>query len=225
MAGMTYSAESPAGMILAHLQRQGEATVRDLETLLGISTTAVREHLTHLEARGLVGTHLVRQGPGRPKLVYTLRPRAQELFPKEYGTLATLLMRELASRENPEHMQLLLDAVGARLAAEYGVQITGATLEERLERLRCVLAERGIPADVQDMSFEIYACPYLDVAQEHAAICNMETGVFTQVLGESIRLESAIREGQRKCHFVVGRASVQPETTDLRIPLDEATKE
>jgi predicted ArsR family transcriptional regulator len=216
MTATAYNADSPPGRILAHLQRNREATVREFEELLGISTTAVREHLTHLEAKGLVGTRLVRQGPGRPKLIYSLTARAQELFPKEYGTLVTLLMRELANRQNPELLQGLLDAVGSRLAAEYGVQIGSGSIEDRLRRLRIALAERGIPADVdtQLAELEIYACPYHDVAQEHPAICAMERGMLQQVLGESIRLEGAIREGHHSCHFVIDREK-QPETITL----------
>ncbi|GAB4110160.1 MAG: winged helix-turn-helix transcriptional regulator [Roseiflexaceae bacterium] len=207
MTAVTYAPDSPQARILAHLQRQDEATVRDLEELLGISTTAVREHLTHLEARGMIGARLVRQGPGRPKLVYSLLPRAQELFPKEYGTLVTLLMRELASSEHPERMQVLLDAVGARLAAEYGVQIGSGSFEDRFKRLRGALEERGIPVDIdaEQAKLHIYACPYHEVAQEHPAICAMERGMLQQVLGETIRLEGAIREGHRSCHFVVDR--------------------
>jgi DeoR family transcriptional regulator, suf operon transcriptional repressor len=207
MTVTAYPTESPPAKILAHLQRHQEATIRDLEELLGISTTAVREHLTHLEARGLIGTRLVRSGPGRPKLVYSLLPRAQELFPKEYGTLVTMLLRELASRAEPEQLEVLLDAVGTRLAIEYGVQIGQGTIDERLKRLRIALAERGIPADVdlQMADVQIYACPYHDVAREHAAICTMERRMFEEVLGQEIRLEGAIREGQRSCHFIIER--------------------
>ncbi|HMP42561.1 MAG TPA: MarR family transcriptional regulator, partial [Roseiflexaceae bacterium] len=125
-----YAPESPAGKILAHLQRHGEATIRELEEVLGISTTAVREHLTHLEARALLETRLARSGPGRPRLVYSLTARALELFPKEYDTLATLLMRELASR-NPDQLQSLLDAVGARIADAYRNEVAGGDLTER----------------------------------------------------------------------------------------------
>jgi predicted ArsR family transcriptional regulator len=204
-----YAPESAPGRILAHLRRCGEASVKDLEDLLGISTTAVREHLTHLEARGLITARLIRQGPGRPKLSYSLLPRANELFPKEYGTLATLLLRELASRGNPDHMQSLLDAVGERMAAVYGVQIGGGTIEERLDRLRALLEERGIPVDIASddagAHLQIYACPYYDVAQEHPGICSMERGMLQQVLGEEIRLEGAIREGRRSCQFTVER--------------------
>lgn len=209
MTMMLYPPESPSGRILSFLQRQGEASIRELEELLGISTTAVREHLAHLEARHLIAARLVRQGPGRPKLVYSLQPRANELFPKEYGTLVTLLMRELSSRDNPGMLQSLLDAVGARLAVEYGVQLTGESLDQRMTSLCAILEERGIPVDVDlrkdKAGLQIYACPYYDVAQEHPAICAMERSMLEQVLGEEIRLEGAIREGKRSCHFVVDR--------------------
>lgn len=201
--------ESQAGKILAHLQRHGEATVRDLEELLGISTTAVREHLTHLEAKDLLGTRLARSGPGRPRLVYFLTPRAQEQFPKQYDTLVTLLLREIASREGPEQLQTLLDAVGARLAEEYRVEVDGDDVADRLRRLREIMESRGIPAEVPSSgaALQMFACPYLDVAQEHAAVCTMERRMLESVIGEAIRLESTIREGHRSCHFMLDRPS------------------
>jgi predicted ArsR family transcriptional regulator len=212
MIATAYAPESPPSKILAHLQRNNDVTIRELEVLLGMSTTAVREHLTHLETRGLIGTRLVRQGPGRPRLVYSLLPRAQELFPKEYGTLVTLLMRELVNQGHPEQFQALLDAVGARLASEYGIQIGTGSIQERLNRLQTMLSERGIPADIdlESAGLHIYACPYHSVAQEHPAICTMERGMLQQILGEAIQLDGSIREGQRSCHFVINRTSDLP---------------
>jgi predicted ArsR family transcriptional regulator len=205
MSTPLYTSESPAGKILAHLQRHGEATVKDFEDLLGISTTAVREHLTHLQAKNLVTTRLVRRGPGRPRALYFLTGAAQELFPKEYDTLTNMLLRELTSREGPDRLQVLLDAVGARLADEYGGQVVGADLPERLATLREALERRGIPVELlpEGDSFKVFACPYLDVAQEHAGVCSMERHMVEQVLGEQVILEGTIREGRRSCHFTV----------------------
>src|SRR6266540_3866502 len=142
MTATSYTNESPAGKILAHLQRHGEAAVKELEDVLEVSTTAVREHLTHLQAKDLVATRLVRRGPGRPHLVYFLTPKAQSQFPKQYDTLVNMLLREIAGQEGPERLQVILDAVGARLAEEYGAQIFGGELPERLEALRGALEER-----------------------------------------------------------------------------------
>jgi DeoR family suf operon transcriptional repressor len=205
MAGTIYASDSPAGKILTYLRRHGEGTVKDLEELLGISTTAVREHLTHLQAKALVDTRLVRQGPGRPHLAYFLTAAAQDLFPKEYDTLINLLLREITSQEGPDRLQVILDAVGARLAEEYRGQVSGADLSERLATLSGALEARGIPVELQPEgdSFRLFACPYLDVAQEHAAVCTMDRRMIEQVLGEQIVLESAIREGKRSCHFTI----------------------
>jgi predicted ArsR family transcriptional regulator len=205
MSTTLYSSESPAGKILTYLQRHGEATVKDLEELLGISTTAVREHLTHLQAKNLVNTKLVRRGPGRPHALYFLTDAAQELFPKEYDTLTNMLLHEIANREGPDRLQILLDAVGARLADEYRGQVVGDQLPERLATLREALERRGIPVELlpNGDSFKVFACPYLDVAQEHAGVCSMERHMVEQVLGEQVVLEGTIREGHRSCHFTV----------------------
>lgn len=205
MAGTLYSNELPVGKILDYLQRHGEATVKDLEELLGISTTAVREHLTHMQARGLVATKLVRSGPGRPHALYFLTPEAQSLFPKEYDTLTNTLLRVIASQEGPARLELLLNAVGAQLADEYLGQVSGEKIQERLETLRVALERRGIPVEVQPSgeSFRLFACPYFDVAQEHAGVCTMERRMVEQVLGEQIVLDGTIREGQRSCQFTV----------------------
>lgn len=200
-----FSPDSPAGKILDYLQRHGEASVKDLEELLGISTTAVREHLTHLQARDLVETRLVRRGPGRPHALYSLTAEAHSLFPKEYDTLTNMLLREIASQEGPARLQGLLDAVGARLAEEYRDQVAGEGLPARLLALREALERRGIPVEIHPSgeSMRMFACPYLDIAQEHAGVCAMERRMVEQVLGEAIVLEGTIREGGRSCHFTV----------------------
>ncbi|HEY3229786.1 MAG TPA: DeoR family transcriptional regulator [Roseiflexaceae bacterium] len=209
MTATIYTNESPAGKILAHLQRHGEAAVKELEDVLEVSTTAVREHLTHLQAKELVATRLVRRGPGRPHLVYFLTPKAQSQFPKQYDTLVNMVLREIAGQEGPERLQVILDAVGARLAEEYGAKIFGGELPERLAALRSALEARGIPAEVQPSGagVELFACPYLDVAQEHAGICAMERRMVEQLLGETIALEGTIREGRRSCHFTIVQES------------------
>lgn len=205
MAAATYISDTPATKILRHLQRHGEATVRELELVLGVSTTAVREHLTNLQARDLVDTKLARSGPGRPKLVYFLTPVAQAQFPKAYDTLVNVLLRELAHRQSPEQLDVLLEAVGARLAEEYRGQISGQELQERLDGLRKALEARSIPVEVQPSGagFQVFSCPYLDVAQEHEAVCRMERHMLEQVLGEQLLLEGTIREGKRSCQFLV----------------------
>jgi len=216
MEAATITPGSPAAVIVDYLQRHGEATVRDFTDLLGVSATAVREHLTHLHAKRLIDLRLARKGPGRPHQVYFLTQQAQSLFPKEYDTLITLLLREIMSREGPEGIQHLLEAVSKRLAEEYRGQITGEELAQRLAALRSALEARGIPAEVTPTSdgFQIFACPYLDVAQEHAAVCTMEQRMMEQLLGKPLQLDGTIREGRKSCHF-----NLAPQAIEDVIPL------
>lgn len=196
---------SPASIILQYIQRRGKATIKELEDVLGVSTTAVREHLAHLQASGFVATSTMRYGPGRPRLVYTLTDKAQSLFPKHYDLLIHLILQELAAEGGREKVMALLERVGGRMVEEYAGRVHGADIQARLDELRQVLEAKGIPAEVQPSgtSFSIHSCPYFDVAQAHGEVCSMEQQMFEQVLGEKIILEQTIREGHHSCCFAL----------------------
>lgn len=209
-----YSAASPAGQILQYLQRQGEATVKDLAALLGVSATAARDHLVHLQAEGLVAVRSERYGPGRPRLVYTLSDEARSRFPKQYDRLITGLLRELIALEGPGKVEQILERVGRRLADEYADRMAvGGDVAQRLAELRRVLEQRGVPAEVAEAGdgIRLFACPFYDVAQDHPEVCSMERQMIEYLLGEKLALESSIREGAHTCRFVV-RAGEIPLT-------------
>jgi predicted ArsR family transcriptional regulator len=200
-----YSAASAAGQILQYLQRSGEATVKDLAALLGVSATAVRDHLVHLQAEGLVDARSERYGPGRPRLVYTLSEQARSRFPKQYDRLITGLLRELIAFEGADKVEQLLERVSRRLADEYAGQMEGTGMAERLDELRGLLEQRGVPAEVAEArdGIRLFACPFYDIAQDHPEVCSMERQMIEYVLGEKLALESTIREGAHTCRFVV----------------------
>src|SRR3954465_5639547 len=71
--------------ILFALKKRGQARADELAAHLGITPSAVRQHLTGLLADGLVTFEEQRGGPGRPKHVYRLTPTADALFPRTYS--------------------------------------------------------------------------------------------------------------------------------------------
>lgn len=206
-----FSTASPAGMILRHLQRNGQATIKEFEDVLGVSTTAVREHLAHLHAEGLLSTSAVRRGPGRPHFVYRLTHKAHSLFPKHYDLLIKLLIQEIAAEEGMEKVDQLLERVSNRLASEYADRISGEDVQERLVELRSMLEAQGIAADIHKSGdgLHIFSCPYFDVAQDHAEVCTMERQMLEQLLGEKVALKHTIHEGHHHCSFVVDNEQAQ----------------
>ncbi len=196
---------SPASTILQYLRRHGQATIKDLEGVLGVSTTAVREHLAHLQSQVLVSTSTMRYGPGRPRLVYTLTDKAQKLFPKHYDLLINLMLQEIAAEEGMEKVEQLLQRVSMRLASEYSNRINGADVHERLAELRAKLEAQGIPSEVQPSGdgIRIFSCPFHDVAQEHAEVCTMERQMLEQVLGKKVVQGHSMLEGHHHCCFNV----------------------
>jgi DeoR family transcriptional regulator, suf operon transcriptional repressor len=200
-----YSTASAAGQILQYLQRNGEANVKELAALVGVSATAVRDHLVHLQAEGLIEARAERYGPGRPRLVYTLSEQARSRFPKQYDRLITGLLRELIALEGAVKVEQLLERVSRRLADEYSPLMEGTDMGARLDELRDLLELRGVPAEVaaNGDGISLFACPFYDVAQDHPEVCSMERQMIEFVLGEKLALESTIRDGGHTCRFVV----------------------
>lgn len=205
MEVMGFPDTSPASIVLQHLRRHGQSTIKELEGVLGVSTTAVREHLIHLQSYGLVSTSTLRYGPGRPRIIYTLTDKAQKLFPKQYDLLINLLLQEIGAEDGREKVERLLERVSMRLAHEYTERINGVGIHVRLTELHTMLEDQGIPAEVQPSGggIRIFSCPYLDVAHEHVEVCTMERHMIEHVLGEKVVQEQSMRDGHNHCCFSI----------------------
>ena len=173
----------------------------------------MREQVAHLIAEDIIVARRVRGDVGRPFYVYGLTAKAQELFPKDYGELAHLLLQEIIALDGPAKLQLLLDRVGDRLAAQYAGHLRGQELEEKLRALADVLVEKGIGADVRRETvgegFVLHAntCPYFAVVQDHREICGMEQQMLSRLLGAEVVLGDCVLDGHNGCQFHVQRTS------------------
>src|SRR3982074_1707434 len=76
--------------VLELLRRKGRCRAEASASALRVTPNAVRQHLTTLERDGLVVSHPERSGRGRPALLFSLTERADSVFPKRYGQLASL---------------------------------------------------------------------------------------------------------------------------------------
>lgn len=200
--------ESPTRQIIEHLQRHGTATVKEMEALLGVTTTAVRQHINTLTAEGYIRRQSVHNGVGRPHHVYAMTDKAQELFGCHCDDLALTLLQEVFNIEGPARAQMLLDRVGNRLAQRYAGSVRGLGLQQRVAEMAGALEERGVLTDniVQadgSIILTAYNCPYHELAQQHREICDMDEKMMRSVLGSEVTLSACIMDGHSRCSFVV----------------------
>ena len=207
---------TPAGQIVELLQRQGSMSIKDMETAIGVTTTAVRQQIANLVAEGLVTSHIVREGVGRPHFVYSLTDKARSQFACYSDELALSLYEELVTEVGPGKVSALLERVGRRIAAEYSGQLKSTVLHDRVSDFSQLLEAKGILSDVSPTAdgliLRAFNCPYFELAVEHREICSMEQDMMSRVLEADVALTHCMHDGHQGCQFVV-RAS--PATSYL----------
>jgi DeoR family transcriptional regulator, suf operon transcriptional repressor len=199
--------KSPAGQILKLLQQQGTLSIRDIESALGVTTTAVRQQITALQADGLVTVTTVREKRGRPHAVYGLSEKGQSRFASGYEDLALVLLEEVLGLAQPESTRQLLQRVSARLGEQYAEQMHGMALAERLQELVALFEKRGILIKLEEepdaFMLTEYGCPYYGLAREHREVCGMEIEAIEQALGSQVTLCQSQLDGHHGCQFHV----------------------
>lgn len=206
--------------ILAALKRRGEARAEDLAAALGVTVSAMRQHLVALAGEGLVGHREVRSGPGRPKHFYALTPAAESLFPKTYDELTNELLDYVAD-ESPELLERVFERRRARRVAGATARLAaaGPALGERVAELARILDEDGYLAEVVDwpeagpgaVRIVEHNCAILGVAQRYGQACSSELDFIRAVLPDAaVERVSHMMAGQRQCAYEVKPAAQPP---------------
>ena len=199
---------APTWQVIEYIKRNGSATIKELETLLNVTTNAVRQHLQALQAEGYIERRQVNIGVGRPHHAYSITAKAHELFACHCDDLALTLLDEVFALEGEDRAKLLLNRVSDRLASRYASSVRGEMLQDRVEQLAGALSQRGVLTDINvedenTIILHAYNCPYHELAQEHRSICEMDEDVMRKVLGSDVNLSACMMDGHNGCSFVV----------------------
>ena len=198
--------------ILDYLHRHGKGTVRDLTGLLGLTPTGVRQHLTVLERDGLLEASEERGRVGRPAFVYRLSERAESLYPRNYDTLANLLMEEVRAMAGADALQRLMRRVSSRMADQFGDRTDGRSPGERVAATVDVLQGMGCIVESEQRGEEFLirqrTCPYPNVARRHRAVCALEVDFVRRMTGGDAHLISSLLRGDDACTYRVRPALV-----------------
>ncbi len=206
--------------LLNLLADSGPLAISDIMSYFEITRTAVHERLLRLMAEELVDRKLLRGGRGRPSYRYSLSPKARKLAGNNFADLAAVLWQEVLGIEDARRRQRAIRRIASALKVLYADAIRGATLKARMESLRELLESRRVRCDVDTLgggpTFTLRDCPYLDLAEVDSTICQMETMLFSQLLGDEVMLTQCRLDGHACCQFGPNRKQAT-RTTQITI--------
>jgi DeoR family suf operon transcriptional repressor len=199
--------------VLSALKRRGEARAEDLAGELGVTVSAMRQHLVSLAGEGLVAHREVRSGPGRPKHFFALTAAAEPRFPKAYDDLANELL-EYVGDESPELLERVFERRRERRVAGAVGRLAGAgpSLAGRVGELARILDEDGYLAEVVDwpeagpgtLRVVEHNCAILGVASRYGQACSSELEFIRTVLPDAtVERVAHIMAGQRQCAYEI----------------------
>jgi predicted ArsR family transcriptional regulator len=197
--------KSTRGKIL-ELLRTRERTVNELAAELCLTDNAVRAHLASLERDRLVSQSGMKPGIRKPHTTYTLGPQAEQLFPKAYGPLVSLLMSIFSRAIKPRNLRAGMRAAGRALAQEHLRELKGKTRQQRIDAALRILKELGGAATFRKEAGKhfIYGngCPIAAATANHPEACLLTESLLTNIIGSPVR-ECCIRGPARSCRFEV----------------------
>jgi predicted ArsR family transcriptional regulator len=193
--------------ILQLLKKRGRATVDELSKALNMTLMGVRLHLVVLDRDGYVQRSTVREKPGRPALVYSLTPSAEDIFPKRYDLLAETLLDALRMDGDQMRSRAVLTAAAHRMAEPLARNLDGVPLARRVEATGDALNDIGAFASWEEVEggylIHQYNCLFYRVALHNREVCSLDHAFLKEVLGVDAIQRECLLDGASRCSFFV----------------------
>jgi predicted ArsR family transcriptional regulator len=211
---MPAEATTSDSALLDLLRKSGPLSIAQLKSAMGVTTTAVRQRLVRLLSQGDIERKTERLSRGRPIHRYGLTEKGRRRAGANFADLAIALWEEIRHIKDHEVRRGLLQRVSGRLATLYADRVRGSSLQERMESLAAVFRERQIPFEVEHINelplLHATACPYPDLAEQDRTVCSMERMMFSELLGQNVRLSNCRLDGDNCCTFEPSGAGGPP---------------
>ena len=161
--------------------------VRELAQRLGLHENTVRWHLGILDNAGLLAAEPAANGkPGRPRMLYRLRPGAVAATGgDEHRLLATVLTGTVAGL--PDGVERAREAGRAwgRFLVRRPSPLQQPDEDEALAEVARLLDEEGFAAEPHGRQIHMHRCPFHHLAETHPEIiCGVHLGLMTGALEE-----------------------------------------
>ncbi len=197
--------------ILYQIKRLGPQTVKALASSLGVTTMAVRQHLTQLETQGLIESLPEEsQARGRPVKPWQLTSQGHQRFPDAHAQITSELINSVRDLLGESALARIIGERTRQSLASYSeVLDQKESLKEKLEALVALRTAEGYMAELvtEADSFLLLEnhCPICVAASTCQGFCQSELEVFQTVLDDDalIEREDHLLNGARRCSYRV----------------------
>ena len=195
--------------VLDHLlEHKSGATLEELVTAVGLSRTAVNQHLIALENDGNVRKTAPRRTRGRPQHVYVLTEQGANLFPKQYSWFSNLLLQTLRQQVGEEQVSQYMYDLGLKLSAGLIPRLVGMNRAERIAEIVKIMNETGFVAEIISPEgpdklprVECRNCVYHDLSKQYPEVCRFDIGFISGLMGAEVEHQACMQRGGDACRF------------------------
>jgi predicted ArsR family transcriptional regulator len=215
--------------VLNAVLEHGPISAAELGDLLGFTPAAVRRHLDHLSRDGVIEVKRAARagaGAGRPARRYVLSSQGQSTLGDDYLDIAASALRRLGEMAGPESVRQFAVERFATMERRYAPEIeaAGADITARAQALSEALSRDGfvasaasieakapLPAALSSVQLCQGHCPIQQLAAEFPVFCDVETELFSRLVGVDVRRLSTLARGGHVCttHIPTGRPAAR----------------
>ena len=211
--------------VLDLVVEKGPVTASAIARILGLTTAAVRRHITILMESGEIAEHepgtVAKRGRGRPARHYIATERAHMHLADGYSDLAVKALRHLGQVGGEEAVDSFAAARSREIERRYApiVRDAGKDPRVRAQALADALTQDGDAATVREIANGTFAvqlcqghCPIQHVAGDFPQLCDAETQAFSRLLDVHVQRLATLAGGEHVCttHIPVGMPTIRP---------------
>lgn len=193
--------------LLRHLLRNKTgATIKELMQVLGVTRTAVRQHVAALIRQGLVAPAAVLPSGGRPRTLFALTSAGREAVPRHYAWFGELLV-DAVERERGSSLRARIARIAAAVLARARAQRPfGKEGTKSVEGLAALMDQLGYDARVATdadgaPAIEANHCIFHELAMKRPEVCQFDLAVLSGYAGRRVELRECMSRGGRVCRF------------------------
>jgi predicted ArsR family transcriptional regulator len=196
------------GILDQLLEHKNGMTVDEIIAAIGISRTAVNQHLTALERRNFIQKGSPRKTGGRPVQTYTLTQEGTNQFPKQYSWFSALLVSTLRDELGSDRLDRYMYDLGMKTSANLIPRLLGKTRAERITETVKIMNEAGFRASETDPEgasklsrVECTNCVYHDLTKDYPEVCRFDIGFLSGLMGMEVEHQACMHRGGDTCRF------------------------